>query len=157
MFSKKPEQAPVIRQNRRASDKSMGGNSTFSVIGSDVTIKGDVSASTELHVDGRIEGDIECASLVQGEDSVIMGGITAESARMAGTVTGSIAARDLVILRSAKIEGDVHYDALTIEQGAVVEGRFAPRGNNAAAAPSLGSKDAAKNAGDDEPKLTIAN
>ena len=35
------------------------GNSTFSVIGSDVTIKGDVSASVDLHIDGTIEGDLE--------------------------------------------------------------------------------------------------
>ena len=38
--------------------------------------------------------------------------------------------RDLVVLKSARIQGDVHYDSLTIEQGAQVEGRFAPRGAN---------------------------
>ena len=29
--------------------------------------------------------------------------------------------------KSARIQGDVHYDSLTIEQGAQVDGRFAPR------------------------------
>jgi cytoskeletal protein CcmA (bactofilin family) len=129
-------------------------NSTFSVIGSDVTIKGDVSASTELHVDGKIEGDIACSSLVQGESSVINGAITAESARMAGTLTGSISARELVILRSAKIQGDVQYDALTIEQGAEVEGRFAPQSSQKAA-PAKKSTSASSN--EDEPKLIISN
>lgn len=109
------------------------GNSTFSVIGSDVTIKGNVSASADLHVDGTIEGDIKCASLVQGEGSVISGGVTAETARMSGKVVGSITAKELVILKSAQIEGDVHYDALTIEQGAQVDGRFAPNGQRKAA------------------------
>lgn len=103
-----------------------GSNSTFSVFGSDVVVKGDISASADLHVDGRVEGDITCASLVQGEGSEIAGGVTAESARLAGRVTGSITARELVILKSAMIEGDVYYDALTIEQGAQVDGRFAP-------------------------------
>ena len=42
---------------------------------------------------------------------------------------GSISARELVILRSARIEGDVTYEALTIEQGAQVDGKFAPRGS----------------------------
>jgi cytoskeletal protein CcmA (bactofilin family) len=96
------------------------------VIGSDVVIKGDISASADLHVDGRVEGDIKCASLVQGDGSEVVGAITAESARLAGRVNGSITARELVILKSAHIEGDVHYDALTIEQGAQVDGRFAP-------------------------------
>ena len=41
-------------------------------------------------------------------------------------VEARITARELVILKTARIEGDVHYDALTIEQGAEVDGRFAP-------------------------------
>jgi cytoskeletal protein CcmA (bactofilin family) len=139
MFSKKPaqpERSPVARA------------STFSVIGPDVTIKGDVSASADLHVDGRIEGDIACSSLVQGEGSVIVGAIEAESARLAGQVRGTITARDLVVLQSARIEGDVHYDALTIEQGAQVEGRFAHR---------VRGKHADGNPGEDgEPRLTLA-
>lgn len=100
---------------------------TFSVLGSDLTIDGNISASADLHIDGTVKGDIACAALVQGESSTIEGGVTAESARLAGRVTGSITARELVVLKTARIEGDVHYDALTIEQGAQVEGRFARR------------------------------
>ncbi|QKG70936.1 bactofilin family protein [Erythrobacter mangrovi] len=102
-------------------------SSTFSVLGSDLAIKGDIQASADLHIDGSVEGDIACASLVQGETSTITGAVKAESARFAGTVDGSITARELVILKTAKITGDVFYDALTIEQGAQVEGRFAHR------------------------------
>lgn len=123
MFSKKP-----VPSTRTSTAKVMAGrHSTFSVIGSDVAIKGDISASTELHIDGTVEGDIACASLVQGERSVVIGSIVAESMRLAGQVRGTIAAKELVILKTARIEGDVHYDALTIEQGAQVTGRFSPR------------------------------
>ena len=100
---------------------------SFSVLGADVTITGNISATTELHIDGTVEGDIDCASLVQGDGSKITGEVKAESARLAGKVDGSIHARELVILRSATINGDVHYEALTVEQGAAVQGRFAPR------------------------------
>ena len=120
MFPKNRAPAPVT------SGKSMAG-ATFSVFGADTRIKGDVSATADLHVDGRIEGDVTCSSLVQGESGEIVGAVTAESARLAGTVRGTIAVRDLVVLKSARIHGDVHYDALTIEQGAQVDGRFAPR------------------------------
>lgn len=118
------------------------GNSTFSVIGSDVTIKGDISASVDLHIDGKVEGDITCASLVQGEGSLIQGGIEADSARMSGKVAGSIKAKELVILKSAQIEGDVHYDALTIEQGAQVDGRFAPNARASASKATAATKEA---------------
>ena len=153
MFSKKPEQnAPRVRAPSKPMASS---NSTFSVIGSDVTIKGDVSASTELHVDGTIEGDIACASIVQGETSVIDGAIKAESARLAGTLTGSITASELVVLKSAKIHGDVHYDALTIEQGAQVQGQFAPQSAQKAVPAQKTAKAPASN--EDEPKLIISN
>ena len=99
---------------------------TFSVLGTDVTIRGDVEASADLHVDGKVVGNIACASLVQGEGSRIEGEIKAETARLSGEVQGTIAVRNLVVLKTAQINGDVSYDTLTIEQGASVEGRFAP-------------------------------
>ena len=64
---------------------------------------------------------------MQGESGEIVGAVKAESARLSGTVKGTINVRDLVVLKSARIQGDVHYDSLTIEQGAQVDGRFAPR------------------------------
>ena len=133
--------------------------STFSVIGSDVSIKGDVTATADLHVDGTIEGDISCSSLVQGETSRITGGVEAETARLAGQVSGSIKARELVILRSARIDGDVHYDALTIEQGAQVEGRFAhsvPNRRTSDAASPATKPAGSPAASEDEPQLKIA-
>lgn len=123
MFLKKSAAQPRFAPNK---ESAMAG-ATFSVLGSDTAIKGDISASADLHIDGRVEGDITCAALVQGEASEITGSVRAESARLSGMVRGSITARELVILKSARIEGDVFYDALTIEQGAKVDGRFSPR------------------------------
>jgi cytoskeletal protein CcmA (bactofilin family) len=100
---------------------------TFSVLGPDITITGDLTASADLHVDGKVQGDISCVALVQGELSEITGIVVAESARVAGRIKGSISASVLVILKSARIEGDVTYEALTIEQGAQVDGKFAHR------------------------------
>lgn len=132
---------------------------TFSVIGPDVTIRGDIEASADLHVDGRVEGDLTCASLVQGESSHIAGAITAERARFSGEVKGTITARELVILKSARIEGDVSYEALTIEQGASVEGRFAPKGakTSSRGAPAKTSGSDTKPAQDGSTPLILAN
>ena len=102
------------------------GNSTFSVIGLDVVIRGNIEASADLHVDGKVIGNIACAALVTGEASMVEGEITAESARISGTVAGTVRVRQLVILKSARIDGDVSYETLSIEQGAGVNGRFAP-------------------------------
>jgi len=122
MFSKKP-----VTASRPSAGDSRMSNTTFSVLGADVAIKGNLTARADIHIDGAVEGDVNCTSLVQGESSEITGAITAETARLSGCVRGSITARELVILKSARIEGDVFYDALTIEQGAHVEGKFAHR------------------------------
>ena len=66
--------------------KPVASGSTFSVLGADVAIKGNVEASADLHVDGTVEGDIACTSLVQGESSRVEGTINADAARLSGTI-----------------------------------------------------------------------
>ena len=121
MFSKKPESTDRPLANGMAS------GSTFSVLAPDIAITGDLIATADLHLDGKVTGDIQCAALVQGEGSDVIGNVTAQSARVAGKIKGSITADVLVILKSARIEGDVTYGTLTIEEGAQVDGKFAPR------------------------------
>ena len=125
MFRKSPAETPQPT-TKQTSSSAMSG-STFSVLGPDTLVKGDISASADLHIDGRIEGDITCASLMQGESSEIIGTITADRARLHGAVRGSVGAGALVIGKSARIHGDVHYDSLSIEQGAQVDGRLSQR------------------------------
>ena len=120
MFSKKPESTV------RPSSSPMAAT-TFSVLGPDIAISGDLKATADLHIDGRIEGDISCAALIQGEGSEVVGMVVADSARVAGTIKGSITAGVLAILKTARIEGDVAYGALTIEEGAQVDGKFSHR------------------------------
>jgi cytoskeletal protein CcmA (bactofilin family) len=96
----------------------------FSVIGADITITGNVNASAELHIEGRIEGDVVCGSLAQGAESQILGSVTAESARLAGAIEGTVRVKQLTVERSARITGDVEYENITIENGGHIDGRL---------------------------------
>jgi cytoskeletal protein CcmA (bactofilin family) len=97
---------------------------TFSVFGADVVITGDVRASVDLHIDGRVEGDVSCATLVQGTTSSIVGAVIAEQARIGGTVEGSIRVKALTVEQSARIKGDVSYETISMAQGAQIDGRL---------------------------------
>jgi cytoskeletal protein CcmA (bactofilin family) len=108
-------------------------NAPFSLIGGDVTINGDITATVDLHIDGVVEGDISCAALVQGPDSRIHGQVTARHARLAGTVTGSITAEELIVEDSARITGDIVYDRISIAPGSRIDGRFTHRDNGVGA------------------------
>lgn len=120
MFSRKPESPD------RPSSGPMTG-STFSVLGPDIVVNGDLAAKVDLHLDGKVKGDVGCAALIQGETGEVTGSVTAQSARVAGRIKGAINAGVLVVLKTARIEGDVTYGTLTIEEGAQVDGKFTPR------------------------------
>ena len=121
----------MLSKKRESTDRPLASNSvagsTFSVLGPDIAINGDLTAKVDLHLDGKIDGNIHCAGLVQGEASQVTGAVVAQSARVAGTVKGSITAETLIILKTARIEGDVTYGTLTIEEGAQVDGKFTSR------------------------------
>ena len=110
-------------------------HTTFSIIGSDVVITGNVSATVDLHVDGKIEGDLKCANLVQGEASEIKGAVTADTAKIAGLLDGSIEAKTLIVHATARITGDVTYETITIENGGKVEGKLSHRRAGAVKSP----------------------
>lgn len=135
MFSKsKPQAEPTAAPKAR--DRSVSSGHTFSMIASDVEIVGNLSARVDLHIDGKVQGDVTCGSLVQGESSVITGKVIAESAKLSGKVEGSIQATDLSIEASAQISGDVVYQNLTIAPGGQVEGKF--KHKSAGSAPNIG-------------------
>ena len=84
-------------------------HTTFWILGSDVVVTGNVAASVDLHVDGKIEGDLKCANLVQGEASEIKGSVV-ETAKIAGLLDGAIEAKTLIVHATARITGDVTYE-----------------------------------------------
>ena len=89
MFSKKPAATLRARSNNERAMTPRNGNSTFSVLGTDISVHGNITASADLHVDGNVEGDIACSALVQGEGSTINGGVTAETAFLLAKVLGT--------------------------------------------------------------------
>ena len=110
------------------------GGGIVSVIGADVVIAGDVATGEELRVDGRIEGNVRCGALDQGEGGEISGDIEAETATLAGAVSGKVTVRELVIEATARLSGDVSYESLSIAAGARVEGRLSCRSGGGDAA-----------------------
>lgn len=132
MFSKsKPSLETVPVPSQKGRDPVRNSGHTFSVIASDVEIVGNLNAKVDLHIDGRVQGDVICGSLVQGEGSLISGKVVAASARLSGQVEGSIEAGELVIEASARISGDVTYENLTIAPGGKVEGKFKHKSSGA--------------------------
>ncbi|HEX8303212.1 polymer-forming cytoskeletal protein [Sphingomonas sp.] len=131
----RPAMPPAPPQQSGGAKRGM-----FSVLGPDVIVTGSVTASADLHIDGRVEGDVNCGTLAQGADSQIFGSVTAESARLAGAIEGTVRVRQLTIERSAKISGDVEYENITIENGGHIDGRLKHMSTIQAAAAQQGPR-----------------
>ena len=115
------------KQPNAAARPARNGAPRMSIIGSEVIISGDLATDAQLHVDGRIDGNVRCAQLIQGADGIIAGNIVADEARLAGTVEGTVSAASLTVEASARILGDIAYDTIAIEAGARIEGRLGRR------------------------------
>jgi cytoskeletal protein CcmA (bactofilin family) len=95
------------------------------VIGSGLKILGNVTAEGLIEVNGHIEGDLHCTSLVISPSAHIVGSISAERVVVNGRVEGPIHGGDVVLKSQAHVVGDIHHQSLTIEKGAHFIGRAA--------------------------------
>ena len=99
----------------------------LSVIGADILVTGNIEAEVDLQIEGRIVGDVRCATLILGERSSVSGSIYAHRVRVSGMVEGSVETVDLAIEASARVKGDVSYSRLRIANGGVIEGSMVHR------------------------------
>ena len=107
--------------------RERGDKSSMSVIGADITITGNIEATVDLHIEGRVHGDVRCATLILGENSTVNGSIYAERVRVSGTVDGAVETKDLAIEATARVTGDVTYERLKVANGGSVEGHMKRR------------------------------
>jgi len=93
------------------------------VIGQGFKIMGSVNAEGVVQVNGKIEGELNCASLIVTPGAEILGTVTAEHVEVNGTIEGPIYGGDVVLRSKAHVVGDIHHQSLTIGKGAYFEGR----------------------------------
>ena len=107
-----------------------------SVISEDMTIDGNLISEGEVHIDGKIHGDVKVARLTLGESGVIEGSVTAEAVEIRGKVEGNMTAKLVRLFASSRIEGDITHEQLAMETGAHFQGRSLKLQRPASAAAS---------------------
>jgi cytoskeletal protein CcmA (bactofilin family) len=103
-----------------------------SLIAQGSRIDGSLKFSDGLRIDGELFGDVNATAdqpsiLVISEQALVQGEIRADHVIINGSVRGPVFAKELLELQpKARIEGDIHYRALEMHQGAVVAGVLKP-------------------------------
>jgi cytoskeletal protein CcmA (bactofilin family) len=99
----------------------------FAHIGKSVRIKGELSGSEDIYVDGQVEGSIQVSgnSLTVGPNGRVSANVAAKNVTIGGTLDGNIQASERTELRkSAVVNGDVQTQRIAIEEGAYFKGKL---------------------------------
>ena len=104
-----------------------------SLIGAGTKIEGNVNFTGGLRVDGEIIGNVTAvpdqpSTLVLSEHARIDGEIRVSHLVVNGSINGPVYVQEFLELQAhSKLKGDVHYQSVEMQLGAVVEGRLVHR------------------------------
>jgi cytoskeletal protein CcmA (bactofilin family) len=99
--------------------------SSVAHIGKSVVIKGELSGSEDLYIDGHVEGAIELRehNLTIGPHGRVQANVSAKEVVLHGSLKGNVRAGDRVEIRkSGTLVGDVTAARVVIEDGASIKG-----------------------------------
>jgi cytoskeletal protein CcmA (bactofilin family) len=94
-------------------------------IGRSLVIKGEVSGTESLYIDGRIEGTVNFAGhrVTIGDNGSVAANISGREVVILGKVQGNIQCTDRLDIRSqGSLTGDVVTQRISVEDGAILKG-----------------------------------
>jgi cytoskeletal protein CcmA (bactofilin family) len=100
-------------------------NQEQATIGKSLVIKGEVTGSESLYIDGRVEGAINLSGnrVTIGRNGQVQANLNAKEVVILGKVKGNVTASDRVDIRNeGSLTGDVICQRICIEEGAYFKG-----------------------------------
>ncbi|QEC43474.1 bactofilin family protein [Pseudobacter ginsenosidimutans] len=119
MFNQKSKSENPVEQKPSAPS----GQAT--IIAAGTTLKGDITSSGDIRIDGNLEGNVHCtAKVVIGSNGSVTGDISGAQADIMGRVTGTIRVKELLQLKGgSQVQGNLHANKLQIEPSANFNGQ----------------------------------
>lgn len=105
-------------------------NRIDSLIGAGTIIEGNMQFSGGMRIDGTVHGNViatpgKPSTLVLSEQAQINGDVVVTHLVVNGVINGAVSASEYLELQGkARVTGDVKYQALEIQLGAIIEGRL---------------------------------
>ena len=121
-YEASPTRQPVVGSATPASGVPTGEQAT---IGKSLIVKGELSGSESLYIDGKVEGAINLPGnrVTVGRNGQVAANIVAREVVVLGKVRGNCQASDRVDIRSeGSLTGDVIAARISIEDGAFFKG-----------------------------------
>ena len=96
-------------------------------IGPSIFIKGNITSSEDLAIDGRVEGTVDVGGqrLTVGPGATVFGDVAAGAMSISGAITGTVTATERIEVReTGSVDGDISAPRLAVRDGAVLCGRI---------------------------------
>lgn len=95
----------------------------LSTLSSDLQFEGGITGGGDLQIDGSIKGDVRVGRLIVGETGAVEGNIAADYVEVRGRVVGAIAGKQVKLVATAYVDGDITAEQMSIDIGAYFQGR----------------------------------
>lgn len=114
----------------------------LSTLSSDLQFDGNISGSGDLQIDGAIKGDVRVGRLIVGETGAVEGNVSGDYVEIRGRVVGAISGKQVKLIATAYVDGDITAEQMSIDIGAYFQGRVL-QGRREAPAPTAAPRPAA--------------
>ena len=114
----------------------------LSTLSSDLQFDGNITGSGDLQIDGAIKGDVRVGRLIVGETGAIEGNVSGDYVEIRGRVVGAISGKQVKLIATAYVDGDITAEQMSIDIGAYFQGRVL-QGRREAPAPTAAPRPAA--------------
>jgi len=123
----RPSAPPAPVRERRETTSSTSSSTTApeapTVIGKDTVIKGELRSSTDMLIEGKVEGEIHGTLVIVGESGDVQARIEAQVLTVRGTVRGDCAgSKKVEITATGKVYGNIASRAIVVAEGATFRG-----------------------------------
>ena len=127
LFGGKPDNSPSAppapARERRETSASPSTSEAPTVIGKDAFIKGELRSSTDMLIEGRVEGEIHGTRVIVGESGDVQARIEAQVLTVRGTVRGDCeGSKKVEITSTGKVFGNIASRAIVVAEGATFRG-----------------------------------
>lgn len=119
----------------RSASPAPPGARGLSTLSSDLQFEGGITGGGDLQIDGSIKGDVRVGRLIVGETGAVEGNVSADYVEVRGRVVGAISGKQVKLIATAYVDGDITAEQMSIDIGAYFQGRVL-QGRREAPAPT---------------------
>jgi cytoskeletal protein CcmA (bactofilin family) len=117
-----PASARLLAERLEPRSERARGAEASMLLAADSELEGRLNSRGTVRIEGVLRGALEAPQLLLEAGGLLDGHVTVDRLRVSGTLRGTVIAREIEVLRSARIDAELIYEEISIERGARVTG-----------------------------------